>query len=366
MRRWLGPLLALGVGLSAAGGLLWTAEQRIRAEEAEAIARVSDPACIQYGVRDVSSSRGRGWRHGVTPPQRSPSARRVVVVGDSVTYGLGVDSGETWPRQLEAWLRVQLGRPALELFNFGTNAYDARQIACLVTTQLEAWQPDLVIWGAYKNDGAPTHILHSVALASPIFTAPRVPDELRLLPRPLSDLAIRHSAAWRRLQGARTARRLSEEGAASALGEPELLPRAMAELHDWSQATGIPVLALALPPHVLVDGEGCREPAGAGWTCELMAESHAALVEALADSGLPSADLLPALLAGEARGFALASNPLDGDHPNPAGHMALARAALPVVQAQLGLPVVSPEDLGPGFHEPRRPPKRGSGPRPGP
>ncbi len=368
MKPWVGRGLALGLGLGFSVGALALGERHLRAEELASVARVTDPPCVQYGVREGASNRGRGWHDDAEPAGLSEGVTRVVVVGDSVSYGVGVQANQAWPHLLTETLRAQLGRHSVELFNFATNGYDARQVACLVRHRIAAWQPDLVLYGAYSNDLAPTYVLHSIELGAPLFTAPQVPDPVRLLPRPLSDLAIRHSAAWRRLQGSRYIRMAADKvdgetgpGLSEVLAqlESDLMPRAAADLRDWSEDSGVPVLALALPPHVLADPTGCTTRPGDTWSCERLAQRHALLVEHLDNSGLPTTDILPTLQASGLVEAFLTPERVDVDHPNASGQQVFARGAYEAVIAHLGHPVLPADELGgSGGRRPKHSPKK--------
>lgn len=80
---------------------------------------------------------------------------RVAVVGDSVTFGWGVDQDRTYPRQLERILndRRPLGANiAFEVLNFGVGNYAVDDITAMLRTKAVAYDPDLVIYGAFLND----------------------------------------------------------------------------------------------------------------------------------------------------------------------------------------------------------------------
>jgi lysophospholipase L1-like esterase len=75
---------------------------------------------------------------------------RVFVVGDSSTFGLGVDDERTYSAVLERELNQRLGRP-VTVINSGCPGHTSYQGMILLQRYGLDLQPDLVIW-AYNND----------------------------------------------------------------------------------------------------------------------------------------------------------------------------------------------------------------------
>ena len=76
--------------------------------------------------------------------QKPPGVFRVLVTGDSYTYGAEVGDNDTYPHRLEMLLR------AGEVINFGVRAYGIDQAALKYLKYGRAYQPDLLvvaIWG---------------------------------------------------------------------------------------------------------------------------------------------------------------------------------------------------------------------------
>lgn len=91
-----------------------------------------------------------GFREKDYPVQRHAGLGRIVVLGDSYTFGTGVEFEQTYAKRLEAAL-ARAGRPH-EVINFGVPGYNT-------TVELATWrevaaryQPDLVIVGYVLND----------------------------------------------------------------------------------------------------------------------------------------------------------------------------------------------------------------------
>jgi len=82
-----------------------------------------------------------------------PSGRfRVVALGDSVTFGFGVNDTETFCAQAEQILRRSLNGRDVELVNLAVPGYDTLQEVGLIKRTAALLQPDLVLLGFYTND----------------------------------------------------------------------------------------------------------------------------------------------------------------------------------------------------------------------
>jgi hypothetical protein len=83
-------------------------------------------------------------------PSASRAAARIVVLGDSMTFGHGVGDEETYARRLAAHFAAA-GRQ-VEVLNAGVRGYGSDQSFALYVTRLRSLRPDLVIFGHYRND----------------------------------------------------------------------------------------------------------------------------------------------------------------------------------------------------------------------
>jgi lysophospholipase L1-like esterase len=95
----------------------------------------------QYGFR-LNGSESRSLE------SRAP---RVLALGDSFTFGLGVHDEETWPAQLETRLNHDLGTK-VEVVNAGTISYGTFQEMNLLRTAGLQASPLVVVHGLYWND----------------------------------------------------------------------------------------------------------------------------------------------------------------------------------------------------------------------
>jgi len=81
----------------------------------------------------------------------APGVLRIVVVGDSFTYGHGLPERLCYPRQLETILRTRPGR-AVEVLNCGSGGDDLDRIGPRAARLLEELRPDVLVYGYFLND----------------------------------------------------------------------------------------------------------------------------------------------------------------------------------------------------------------------
>ncbi|HVS18223.1 MAG TPA: SGNH/GDSL hydrolase family protein [Planctomycetota bacterium] len=104
-------------------------------------------------LRVRGSTNSQGFRGPAVPLERG-RALRIACIGDSYTFGEGVEDDRTWPAQLADEL-ARL-RPGLEfeVMNCGVNAYDTRQEVRALETRVLPYAPDLVVLAFFLNDAA--------------------------------------------------------------------------------------------------------------------------------------------------------------------------------------------------------------------
>ena len=83
---------------------------------------------------------------------KDPDVWRIVVVGDSFSYGHGLPETESYPRQLEVLLRQRLPGVELEVFNAGVGGGDLKGIAPVAEWALNHLAPDVLVYGYFLND----------------------------------------------------------------------------------------------------------------------------------------------------------------------------------------------------------------------
>lgn len=92
-----------------------------------------------------------GLRDGPLAEARA-GGLRILALGDSYTFGIGVEGDESWPEVVEQRLQADLpsaSRPTV--FDAGIPAYSARQIRQLGEELLPLLEPQIVIFAMYTN-----------------------------------------------------------------------------------------------------------------------------------------------------------------------------------------------------------------------
>jgi lysophospholipase L1-like esterase len=99
---------------------------------------------------------GFGLRDAERSPQPAPGTVRILALGDSVTFGMGVAQEQTYPRQTEALLNAARAGAPVEVLNMGMPGYNTiHQLAQLRELGL-ALQPRAVVVGFLYNDIEPS------------------------------------------------------------------------------------------------------------------------------------------------------------------------------------------------------------------
>ena len=306
--------------------MLHQTELSYRVHETEIATRpVFDPPGLKYAQVVAPQRQVRGWVVGMTPPPKADNLRRIIAVGDSLTWGLGVTGDEAWP----ALLMNEV--PRSEVYNLGMCGYDAEQGVSLITSKVAAWQPDLVIFAHYTNDVDPTFLMFGAHDEHPVFVGTSIPTAARMLPEGLSLWLVRRSAWFRQVQAAKLARVLA--GGVTPDRPDGWYPRQLAQLKQWSDKTGIPVLALALPDHTQAAPERCTEFI-AQKDCRDQETSYARITAALQAAGLSWVDG-QAIYAASGKPHFMGGDK-DTGHPTPEGHRVIARGLAPHITAVIG------------------------------
>jgi GDSL-like Lipase/Acylhydrolase family len=84
--------------------------------------------------------------------KKSPDVYRIVCLGDSLTYGVGVQPQESLPAQLEALLNRNVWEPIIEVVNAGISGFSLYDDWYFFLNEIHKFQPDLLLFVLCEND----------------------------------------------------------------------------------------------------------------------------------------------------------------------------------------------------------------------
>ena len=96
-----------------------------------------------------------GFRDRSYPREKPENSFRIIVFGDSVTFGKGVEQKDTFPKQLERFLNDQDLTPSsfhFEVLNAGVTGYSAYQETEFFFEYGLPLDPDMIIFNYVMND----------------------------------------------------------------------------------------------------------------------------------------------------------------------------------------------------------------------
>lgn len=96
-----------------------------------------------------------------SPELKSDKTTRVLMLGDSLTFGWGVEAKDTVSRQLEAILTESAPDSNFEVVNSGVGNYNTSMQAAYFLSKGKALKPDVVVINYFINDAEPTPVRKS-------------------------------------------------------------------------------------------------------------------------------------------------------------------------------------------------------------
>jgi hypothetical protein len=123
-----------------------------------------------------------GFRLTAPIPPKQAGTYRVLVVGDSITYGQGIDERFRFSNLLEQWLGADY---RIEFVNLGHQGYQSEDVLATIQRFLPATIPDLVLYAVCLNDFLPSGVGQYGNLTR--FAVP--------LPEPIKNYLLTHSRA---------------------------------------------------------------------------------------------------------------------------------------------------------------------------
>jgi lysophospholipase L1-like esterase len=281
-----------------------------------------------------SKINSHGMRDREYALKKPPGTYRIVVIGDSIAYGLSVEERWSFSTQLEGLLENYFrdeGEPVVEVLNLGVTGYSFTQVLETLRSRALDFDPDLVIYAYSLNDPQEYSLEmdnllaqlteaeeHYLVLDGPESFAQR--SRLYRLARYLigkNSAARRAQPVWHQddpqflaLREGRVAEYLDELNTAPDTWQP--IAAGLRELEALSLAHGVPVHTIIFPLLSKLDPYP-------------IPDVHVHLRQAFAENSIPTLDLLDIYTCyAKTHRQRIAADAL---HPNEVGH-SLASIAL--------------------------------------
>ncbi len=156
-----------------------------------------------------------GFRGPEIDKEKPDGTYRILALGDSVTFGMGVNDEVTYVRRLEKELNRQIQGQRFEVVNTGHIMYDTVQELAVLEREALALSPDLVILTYVVNDVDPSRDIAESYLES-VAAAPKDPGAWKWLRTKIANslpaLRALHQLVW-------TPATVDDTGAADYLAE---------------------------------------------------------------------------------------------------------------------------------------------------
>jgi hypothetical protein len=112
-----------------------------------------DGAWVKLNKTTIETVNSDGFRGRDYPVDKMKDVYRIIILGDSFTFGAGVNDNETFSYYLEQKLNsLRLNNEKFEVLNLGVGGYNTfQEVECLKVKGLK-YRPDLVIIAHHGND----------------------------------------------------------------------------------------------------------------------------------------------------------------------------------------------------------------------
>lgn len=324
MKRWLAPFLLLGL----TGALCWAVAEIVVARAGLLeyppsmnrghptrgyTLRAGFEGESAYGIPFRVSA--QGFRTPQVAVPKPAGTKRVLVLGDSVTWGAGVREEETFARKLEHALGAELACP-VEVVNAGVSGYGTLEELDVLEREGIGFEPDVVLVYYVENDNqSVSHLQGGIAS----FLKDQLVYRSYLIG---ATLYAWRNARWKveaaRGGGAREAYR-ADQGEWDARPGTAASLAALRSIAAIGRERGVRVL-VASHPNVL------RDP-------NADARRNEILRALAAEEQIDFVDVRPAMQPHAEADIAVSARDL---HPNGFAHGVIAEVLRPVVREALG------------------------------
>jgi lysophospholipase L1-like esterase len=260
-----------------------------------------------------------------TPPAAGAGIPRIAVLGDSTSFGWGVEFRQSYPELVRSRLEARTGG-AIDLRNYSIPGYNSEQELALFLQKVIAYQPDLLVLHHDPNDSEPVGFGFNL---TPEYLAPEYGDNAlssSLLKFVLRELRIRQNR--RAFEQDNNATLISGSIAGGALYDRHL--RALESMASAAKGRQTPIVAILFNSRIAADNRYQDS--------EIYQVFHRGLQERLEAMGFLVLALFPLSQAKMKQEGWTDLTPLwrfPGDaHPNPAGHRLIADALTEYISNQ--------------------------------
>lgn len=135
-----------------------------------------------------------GFRERDIQIKKPDNIFRIVVLGDSVVMGFGVDDYQAYPRKLEELLKPTKFDPSMthfEVLNMGIQGYSTREYAATLKEDALPLKPNVIIVGVYPSNDLSGTVGYDKD--TKYRTLKAIPD---LIPYPVNQFLKEHSRAY--------------------------------------------------------------------------------------------------------------------------------------------------------------------------
>lgn len=160
-----------------------------------------------------------GFRGPDVTPQKAPGTFRILVFGDSSSFGWGVNAEESWTELLRQSLQARHPEIRFEVANFAIPGDSSAYGRLLFDTFAPRYQSDLVILGFGANDAKPVATGHTEQVS-------RFRENQKLLK---IQSALKRSALYRVMQRLLSSKAGSSQQGADVVTKPAVSPAEYAE-----------------------------------------------------------------------------------------------------------------------------------------
>lgn len=95
----------------------------------------------------------RSTESGTTYGPKAPNEYRIAIIGDSITFGEGIENtADTYSQLLEVQLNAAQNQVQVQVFNFGVSAYSIKTMVATLEHRVLEIEPDLVLLAIIPPD----------------------------------------------------------------------------------------------------------------------------------------------------------------------------------------------------------------------